>query len=92
LGDNYSPVRDIELLPKVTKKVNVLMCSVKGSLRPDYLLIAKNTGGYLIYNGERIALTTVRKGDILSVGSYQYDYNGREFKVRDTLESKTRMK
>lgn len=84
LGDNYSPVRDIELLPNVNKKVNVLMCSVKGSLRPDYLLIVKNTGGYLIFNGERIELKNLRSGEILSVGSYQYDYNGRKFEVRDT--------
>ena len=92
IGDNYSPVRDLELLPDVTKKVNVLMCSIKGALRPDYLLIVKNTGGYLIYNGERIELNNLRRGEILSVGSYQYDYNGRVFEVRDTIESGTRMK
>jgi len=91
IGDNYSEVRDLELLNTVNKKVNVLVCSVKRSIRPDYLLIAKNTGGYLIYNGERINLQQLQRGDILSAGSYQYDYNGKEFKVRDTLESKTRM-
>jgi hypothetical protein len=91
IGDNYSEVRDLELLTTVNKRVNVLMCSIKGSLRPDYLLIAKNTGGYLIYNGERIELKNLQRGEILSIGSYQYDYNGKVFKVRDTLESKTRM-
>ena len=91
IGDNYSGVRDIELLPNVTKKVNILMCSIKGSLRPDYLLIAKNTGGYLIYNGERIELKNLRSGEILSVGNFQYDYNGRGFKVRKTSQSSTRM-
>jgi hypothetical protein len=91
IGDNYSEVRDLELLSAINKRVNVLVCSLKGSLRPDYLLIAKNTGGYLLYNGERINLQNVQKGEILSVGSYQYDYNGKVFKVRDTLESSTRM-
>ncbi|PHR25823.1 MAG: hypothetical protein COA38_16040 [Fluviicola sp.] len=91
IGDNYSGVRDIELLPNVTKKVNILMCSIKGSLRTDYLLIAKNTGGYLIYNGERIDLKNLRSGEILSVGNFQYDYNGRGFKVRKTSQSSTRM-
>ena len=91
IGDNYSEVRDVELLPTLNKRVNVLICSVKGSIRPEYLLIAKNTGGYLLYNGERINIQSVRAGQILSVGSYQYDYNGKVFKVRDTLESKTRM-
>lgn len=91
IGDNYSEVRDLELIPRLNKRVNVLVCSVKGSVRPDYLLIAKNTGGYIVYNGERINIQSIRKGEILSVGSYQYDYNGKVFKVRDTLESKTRI-
>lgn len=91
IGDNYSEIRDIELLPKVTKRVNVLMCSVKGALRTDYLLIAKNTGGYLIYNGEQISLKNLQRGQILSVGSYQYDYNGKNFTLRPTIESATRM-
>ncbi|MFK7784443.1 MAG: hypothetical protein AB8B56_04960 [Crocinitomicaceae bacterium] len=91
IGDNYSEVRDLELLPKLNKRVNVLVCSLKGSIRPDYLLIAKNTSGYLLYNGERIDLQSVRKGDILSMGSYQYDYIGKVFKFRDTLQSETRM-
>lgn len=92
IGDNYSSIRDLKLLPNVNKRVNVLMCSIKGAIRPDYLLIVKNTGGYLIYNGERIELKNLRGGEILSIGSYQYDYNGREFKVRKTKESSTRMK
>ncbi len=91
IGDNYSEVRDLELLPALNKRVNVLVCSLKGSIRPDYLLIAKNTGGYLLYNGERIDLQPFRKGEILSIGSYQYNYNGKAFKVRDTIESETRI-
>ena len=91
IGDNYSEVRDLELLKSVTKRVNILMCSVRRSIRPDYLLIAKNTGGYLIYNGELIVMKNVQKGQILSIGSYQYDYDGKEFEVRDTKESATRM-
>ncbi|MDG1332313.1 MAG: hypothetical protein P8P74_08275 [Crocinitomicaceae bacterium] len=91
VGDNYSEVRDLELLTKVRVRVNVLVCSVKGSIRPDYLLIAKNTGGYIIYNGERIELKNLQRGEILSIGSYQYDYNGKTFQVRETKESTTRM-
>ena len=91
IGDNYSEIRDLELLPTVNKRVNLIMCSVKRSIRPDYLLVVKETGGYLIYNGELIELKNLQKGEILSVGSYQYDYNGKEFEVRDTKESATRM-
>lgn len=84
IGDNYSEVRDLRLLPTVNKRVNLLMCSLKGALRTDYLQIAKQTGGYLIYNGERIELRHLKPGNILSVGIYQYDYNGTTFKLRET--------
>lgn len=82
IADNYSEVRDIELLSSVNKRVHLLMCSAKGALRTEYLSIAKNTGGYLLFNGEVIRLDHLQRGDVLAVGSYQYDYNGKSFEVR----------
>lgn len=79
IADNYSEVRDISLLPNIKKPVNLLMCSLKDALRPDYLLIAKNTGGYLIYNGERIELKYLKVGGVIPVGNYQYIYTGSSF-------------
>ncbi len=91
IGDNYSEVRDIELFKKIKKKVNVLICSTKTSIRPEYLMMAKKSGGYFLYNGEYIDLKNVLKGQILSIGSCQYDYDGENFEVRATIESTTRL-
>ncbi len=82
IADNYSEVRDIELLSSVSKPINLLICSIRGAVRTDYLSIAKNTGGKLLFNGEIIRLSHLQRGDVLAVGSYQYDYNGKSFTLR----------
>ena len=92
VADNYSEVRDLELVRKIKKRVNVLMCVGFGAVRADYLLLAKETGGYLIFNGERIELSALQNRDVLSVGNYQYDYLGGVFILRKTTESTTRTK
>lgn len=92
VADNYSEVRDLSLIPKINKKVNVLMCSGRGAVRVDYLLLAKETGGYLLFKGERIELSGLQNRDVLSVGNYQYDYIGGAFILRKTTESTTRTK
>ena len=68
------------------------MCSGRGAVRVDYLLLAKETGGYLLFNGERIELSGLQNRDVLSVGNYQYDYIGGAFILRKTTESTTRTK
>lgn len=46
IADNKSGVRDLELLSKVDKPVRVIICDLKGQkVHPDYLKIAKETGG-----------------------------------------------
>lgn len=92
VADNYSEVRDLELVRNVNKKVNVLICAGFGAVRVDYLLLAKETGGDLIFNGERIQLSGLQNREVLSVGSYQYDYIGGMFTLRKTTESTTRTK
>jgi len=46
IADNKSGVRDLELLTNVKHPVHVIVCDVAGSkIHPDYLKIAKETGG-----------------------------------------------
>lgn len=47
IADNKSPVRDIELLEKINRPVHVLLCDVRGTIHPDYIKIARETGGTL---------------------------------------------
>lgn len=79
IGDNYSEVRDLELLNDVQKPVHVLVVSAPKAVRPDYLLIAKNTGGKLYLNGETIEMSGIEKGAKLILQGIEYKYTGKEF-------------
>ncbi|MEZ4828529.1 MAG: hypothetical protein R3C61_19915 [Bacteroidia bacterium] len=47
IADNKSAVRDIELLDKIDKPVRIIICDLKrgSAVHPDYIKIAKQTGG-----------------------------------------------
>ena len=68
IADNEAKVKDLELLPKIKKPVSIMVCGVQNAINPDYINIARSTGGRIfvlnkeIYNlknipaGERIIL------------------------------------
>ena len=80
LGDNWSEVRDLKLLNKVEKRVNVLICGDNNIPRPDYIKIAYETGGDLIYNHEVYNLENVSTRETLQLGEYHYKFDGEDFK------------
>lgn len=84
IADNYSEVRDISMLRDITKKVHVLLCESPEALRVEYLKIVKETGGYLIINGQRIELNHLQKGDEITIQERSYLFTGDEFKMRKT--------
>ena len=45
IADNWSNVKDIELLKKVNKPIHVILCGFNGGINLDYLNIAFKTGG-----------------------------------------------
>ncbi|MEL6132818.1 MAG: hypothetical protein AAFR59_05580 [Bacteroidota bacterium] len=45
IADNKSAIRDIELLDKIDKPVRIILCDVRGPLHPDYVNLAKASGG-----------------------------------------------
>lgn len=82
IGDNYSEVRDLKLLDKVKKPVIVLPVSVPKWIRGDYLTIAYQTGGYLLFNGEKIEVTHVEKGQKFFIKKAEYKFDGSEFTLK----------
>jgi len=82
VADNYSDVRDISLLGDIHKKVNVLLCEAPQTLRVEYLKIIKDTGGYLLLNGEKINLNHLKKGDNITIQDNTYNYDGTDFRLR----------
>jgi hypothetical protein len=81
VGDNYSEVRDLELLTNITRPVHVILCAAPKFVRCDYLSIAKETGGLFILNGETFDLSAVQKGEIIQIQKIDYKYTGSTFET-----------
>lgn len=79
IGDNYSEIRDLSLLPQVNKPVDVLLCAVKNTVNTSYLEIAKKTGGLLIIENKSYDLSLLQKGDGIKIGEREYKYKGDKF-------------
>lgn len=45
VADNTADVKDISLLNKVTKPVHIILCGINYGINPQYLTIARKTGG-----------------------------------------------
>lgn len=45
IADNKSAVRDIELVSQIEVPVRIILCDVKDEIHPDYLRLARETGG-----------------------------------------------
>ena len=84
IGDNYSEVRDLSLLNKVTKPVYVLPCAAPRAIRHDYLNIARRSGGLLIHDGKIVEVNHVQKGEKFYCNGAEYKFDGRDFKLKST--------
>lgn len=84
IADNNSPVRDIRLTPQITKPVRVILCGVEnGRINPQYLNIAKFTGGSVHTIEEDIEnLANAQIHDILKAGSGIFRVNPKGFFYR----------
>ena len=81
IGDNYSAVRDLELLKDITNPVHVILCAAPKFIRNDYLMIAKSTGGDFILNGDLITLSELQHGEKIIIQGIEYKFTGTEFEL-----------
>jgi len=44
-ADNLADMRDYELITEITKPVRILLCGAKYGVNPQYLNLARETGG-----------------------------------------------
>lgn len=82
VGDNFSEIRDLELIENISKPVYVILCGDFGAPRADYLSVAKETQGKLFWRGSEIDLSKHKKGDVFSIGDTKYKYTGSIYKVK----------
>ncbi len=76
IADSWAPVRDIELVSKITKPVKVILC---GDFSPqaDYVTIALLTGGSLHFmNEDMVDLSPLKNGKTLMIRGKEYALQG----------------
>ena len=79
IADNYSDVRDIELVSRVNKPVKIILCGGDVDVNEDYLNIAKATGGSIHWiEGDMIDLASVTEGSRINIKGHTYIFlNGK---------------
>lgn len=80
IADNDAPMRDLILYKELKLPVHVFVCGTKRGINPQYLELARNTGGSL-HTGEEIfsELHLLREGDRIRVGSNDYYLHENRF-------------
>jgi hypothetical protein len=80
IADNYSDVRDLELLSQLKAPVRIVLAGVNHGVNEDYLHLAYMTGGSIHTLEEDIyELTQLNDGETITVGRYRYLVNGGTF-------------
>jgi hypothetical protein len=79
-GDNQAPVKDIRLISKVNRPVNVLLCGIQNTINPQMVEIVKRTGGKLMFpGGVWFDPQRARDGQLLTLGNRVFEYKNQKF-------------
>jgi hypothetical protein len=80
LADNYSDMRDLELLAQLRVPVRIVLAGVGHGVNEEYLHLAYMTGGSVHTLEEDIFhLARLNDGEVISIGKYRYRLNGGVF-------------
>ncbi len=86
IADNYSNVRDIELLDQLNIPVRIILCGTEGRFgkkpgaNPQYLTIARRTGGSIhTMQSDLWDLSELREGDEIVINNQKYLVQNNEF-------------
>jgi hypothetical protein len=84
VADNLASPRDMKLLSKITKPVKVIVCGAQMGINPDYLDIARATGGSLhLIEDDITNLSSVSEGGTVQIGKHIYKLERGHFKLVD---------
>lgn len=81
IADNYSEVRDVELMNQIHIPVHILICAAPNGVREEYVNLARYSKGKIIYYGEVINVNAISSGEVLHIGPASYSFNGKAFKL-----------
>jgi hypothetical protein len=82
IADNWSGVKDMELLRYVKKPVHIIACGVRDKINTDYLDIARATGGSIHLIEQDINnLTKLNEGEKITIGNITYTIEKGRFRI-----------
>lgn len=80
IADNFSDVRDIELLTELDVPVHIVLCGTQLGVNEDYLEIAWKTGGSIHTIEQDIeGLAKLADGETITIGAYRYRVSRGKF-------------
>lgn len=81
IADNWAPIKDLSLLRKIDRPVDVILCGVwRGRIQADYLTLVNAVGG-TIYTMEGVLsdISELEEGDIIEMGGQRFKLIGGRF-------------
>ena len=76
IADNWAGVRDIELVNKINKPVNIIICGGTTGVHPDYVTIASATNGSLHFGNEDVPeLPLLKQGKTIIIRGIAFQLN-----------------
>jgi hypothetical protein len=82
IADNWSGVKDMELLRLVKKPVHIIACGVRDKINTDFLTIARATGGSVhLIEKDIDNLATLKEGESIAIGSNTYIIENGKFRI-----------
>lgn len=82
ISDNWATPRDIALLKKLTKPVRVILCGTEEGINPDYLNLARDTGGSVHTIKEDIDdLLNLNEGQEIKIGKETFIIKNGKFEL-----------
>jgi hypothetical protein len=80
IADNNSDMRDFKLFVELKIPVKIIVCGTKNGINPDYLTLARKTGGSVHTIEEDIKnLTKYNEGETVIIMGYGYIITGDKF-------------
>jgi hypothetical protein len=69
VADNWASPRDLSMCDELTQPVHVILCCARGGVNPDYLFLARVTGGSVHLRDEDITnLPQMKEGETVKIG------------------------
>lgn len=82
IAHNDAPPRDMSLLSKIARPIRIILCDSENGILPEYLEIARKTGGSVHTMKEDLSdLLKMKEGEIFYAGGRKYKIIGGKIKL-----------